>query len=143
MTHLIRALRRRAALAVSGVDGDRPCAARRLADSARTAGRHRAVAARDAARPVAHRARTAALPLADASRSAARSLPPATRRSARDLASLARAVAFWLGIALPSVHVPLLLAAGFTERTAVPLVVLWTLHAFALLFGARHDPRRT
>lgn len=73
---------------------------------------------------------------------AARTLADATLTSARDVAVAARAVAFWLAIALPAVHLPLLLAWGLTERTARPLTVLWALHAFVLLVGARHGSRR-
>ena len=53
-----------------------------------------------------------------------------------------RTVAFWTAVVLPFVHLPLLLAAGFTVSTTPLLVTLWTLHAVVLAVGADHDPRR-
>lgn len=67
-------------------------------------------------------------------------LADAARVRTRDAVTAARAVAFWLGILLPFLHVPLLLARGLTETTTTPLIALWTLHVFVLVVGSRHDP---
>jgi cytochrome c oxidase assembly factor CtaG len=72
---------------------------------------------------------------------AAHRLAGAVNATAGDPATTARAAAFWLGIAFPLVHVPLLFARGLTDATTAPLVALWTLHALALAVGAGHDPR--
>lgn len=56
------------------------------------------------------------------------------------LAALARTAAFWTGVVLPFLHVPLLFLVGLTETTTPALVGLWTLNAVALAVGARHDP---
>lgn len=67
-------------------------------------------------------------------------LADAARVTASDAASAACAVAFWLGIVLPFLHVPLLLVGGLTETTKRPLIALWALHALVLVVGSRHDP---
>ena len=56
------------------------------------------------------------------------------------LGALARTAAFWTGVVLPFLHVPLLFLVGLTETTTPALVGLWTLNAAALTVGARHDP---
>jgi len=56
------------------------------------------------------------------------------------LAVLARTAAFWTGVVLPFLHVPLLFLAGLTETTTPALVGLWTLNIVALAVGARHEP---
>ena len=66
--------------------------------------------------------------------------PPAARTAAAALARAVRRLAFWLGVSLPCLHVPLLLAAGLTETTTPPLVTLWTLQVVALAVGSRYDP---
>jgi len=53
---------------------------------------------------------------------------------------IARAAAFWAGVLLPCIHLPLLLVAGLTASTTPLLVALWTLHAAVLVVGARHEP---
>ena len=68
--------------------------------------------------------------------------PPAARTAAAALARAVRRLAFWLGVSLPCLHVPLLLVAGFSESTTPTLVTLWTLHALSLAVGAPHDPTR-
>lgn len=75
---------------------------------------------------------------------AARAAAPSARLARTALADTvrtARAAAFWVGVCLPCLHVPLLLAAGFTETTAPLLVALWTLQACSLAVGAGHDPQ--
>jgi hypothetical protein len=60
--------------------------------------------------------------------------------AARSLSALVRTVAFWLGIVLPFLHVPLLFLVGFTDATTPALVGLWGLNVVALAVGAGHDP---
>jgi hypothetical protein len=57
-----------------------------------------------------------------------------------DATALLERVAFWLGVGLPCLHVPLLLVAGFDQATAPVLLALWTTHAVALFAGAQYDP---
>ncbi|MEF8853850.1 MAG: hypothetical protein V5A28_15765 [Haloarculaceae archaeon] len=85
-------------------------------------------------RPSDHRLRTADSedrpgPLADALSTAA-----------RGFTSLTRTVAFWLGIVLPFLHVPLLLLLGFTDATTPALVSLWALNVVAVAVGSGHEP---
>ena len=56
------------------------------------------------------------------------------------VARIARALAFWTAVALPLVHLPLLLVAGLSSETTSPLVTLWALHGIVLVVGADHDP---
>jgi hypothetical protein len=58
------------------------------------------------------------------------------------VASTARAVAFWAAVALPFLHLPLLLIAGFSAGTTTLLVTLWSLHAIVLVGGAGHTPHQ-
>ena len=85
-------------------------------------------------RPLRHRLRPADSedrpgPLADALATAARSL-----------SALVRTVAFWLGVVLPFLHVPLLFLVGLTDATTPTLVGLWGLNVVALAVGAGHEP---
>jgi len=49
------------------------------------------------------------------------------------------AVAFWSAVALPFLHVPLLLATGLSsESTSTAFLVLLGLNVFALLVGHPH-----
>lgn len=69
--------------------------------------------------------------------------PPSPRQLARALADtveVAERLAFWVGIALPCVHLPLLALRGFSPDTMPLLAALWTLHGVALLAGRRHLP---
>ncbi len=70
-----------------------------------------------------------------------RSGPPAgaLATAARSLTALTRTVAFWLGIVLPFLHVPLLFLIGFTDSTAPALVSLWGLNVVATVVGGRHE----
>jgi hypothetical protein len=75
------------------------------------------------------------------------SAPPATLalrrhlwRLATDAAAIGERLAFWAGVALPCVHLPILAVYGVTADTAPVLVAFWTLHAAALLVGRRHSP---
>ncbi|QLH80143.1 hypothetical protein [Halosimplex pelagicum] len=71
------------------------------------------------------------------------SAPPATpalRRLAADAAAIGERLAFWVGIALPCIHLPLLAVYGVTAETAPALLAFWTVHAAALLVGRRHSP---
>ncbi|WP_436932608.1 hypothetical protein [Halosimplex halobium] len=75
------------------------------------------------------------------------SAPPATlalrRRLGRlfaDAATAAERLAFWAGVALPCVHLPLLAVFGLTAETTPVLLALWSAHAAALLAGRRHRP---
>ncbi|QLH75812.1 hypothetical protein HZS55_00170 [Halosimplex rubrum] len=71
------------------------------------------------------------------------SAPPATlalRRLAADAAAIGERLAFWVGVALPCVHLPLLAVYGVTAETAPVLLAFWTVHAAALLVGRRHSP---
>ncbi|ELZ27650.1 hypothetical protein C475_07010 [Halosimplex carlsbadense 2-9-1] len=75
------------------------------------------------------------------------SAPPATlafrrrlRRLAADAAAIAERLAFWAGVALPCVYLPILAVYGVTADTAPALLGFWTLHAAALLVGRRHSP---
>ena len=89
--------------------------------------------------PLRRRALPAVTGLTRAGRVAVDSLADATPSA---VASTARVGAFWASIALPFLHVPLLLVAGFSESTTPTLVTLWTLHTFSLAVGAPHDPTR-
>lgn len=60
--------------------------------------------------------------------------------AARSLSALARTVAFWLGIVLPFLHIPLLFLVGFTDATTPVLVGLWGANVVALAAGAGHHP---
>lgn len=70
---------------------------------------------------------------------------PALRRrlgsAAAGAVDVGEYVAFWAGVALPCLHLPLLAYWGVTPETAAPLVALWTAHAVALLAGRRYRPR--
>jgi hypothetical protein len=75
------------------------------------------------------------------------SAPPATLalrrhlwRLATDAAAIGERLAFWAGVALPCIHLPILAVYGVTVDTAPVLVAFWTLHAAALLVGRRHSP---
>jgi peptidoglycan/LPS O-acetylase OafA/YrhL len=75
------------------------------------------------------------------------SVPPATlavrRRLGRlvaDAAAVAERLAFWAGVALPCLHLPVLAVYGVTPDTTPVLLALWALHAAALLAGRRHSP---
>jgi len=75
------------------------------------------------------------------------SAPPATlalrrhlRRLAIDAAAIGERLAFWAGVALPCLYLPVLGVYGVTADTAPVLLSLWTLHAAALLAGRRHSP---
>jgi len=67
-------------------------------------------------------------------------LADALATAAHSLSALARTVAFWLGIVLPFLHVPLLFLVGFTDATTPALVGLWGANVVALAVGADHDP---
>ncbi|WP_415378759.1 hypothetical protein [Halosimplex sp. TS25] len=76
---------------------------------------------------------------------------PSRRRLARALADavgVAERLAFWAGVALPCVHLPLLALHGFSPETMPLLVALWAVHGAALLAGRRYlsdgsgSPRR-
>ncbi|WP_135365370.1 hypothetical protein [Halosimplex halophilum] len=75
------------------------------------------------------------------------SAPPATlalrRRLGRlfaDAAAVAERLAFWAGVALPCVHLPVLAVFGVTAETTPVLLALWSVHAAALLAGRRYRP---
>lgn len=55
-----------------------------------------------------------------------------------DALAFAERLAFWCGVVLPCVHVPLLVFGGLTRTTAPVLAVLWALHGLSLLAGARY-----
>jgi|GEM_PF-3522712 len=74
---------------------------------------------------------------------AASGLADALGAAAQYLAALTRTAGFWLGVVLPFLHVPLLLALGLTESTTPALVGLWGLNAVAVAVGAGHDPAGT
>ncbi|WP_436923041.1 hypothetical protein [Halosimplex amylolyticum] len=66
---------------------------------------------------------------------------PSRRRLGRALDDAVRVgerLAFWAGVALPCVHLPLLAFRGFSPETMPLLLALWTLHGVALLAGRRH-----
>ena len=67
--------------------------------------------------------------------------PPFRRHLGRALADavdVAEWLAFWAGIVLPCIHLPLLAIWGFSSESTAVLVALWTLHGAALLVGRRH-----
>ncbi|WP_123536450.1 hypothetical protein [Halosimplex salinum] len=63
------------------------------------------------------------------------------RRFGRALAEAVDVVerlAFWAAVALPCVHLPLLVLGGFSPETTPLLLALWSLHGVSLLVGRRH-----
>jgi len=75
------------------------------------------------------------------------SAPPAThvlrRRLGRlgtDAAGVLQRLAFWTGVVLPCIHLPVLAVYGVTPDTTPVLLALWAAHAAALLAGRRHSP---
>lgn len=69
---------------------------------------------------------------------------PALRRTLGqalgDIVGYGERLAFWAGVALPCVHLPVLAFEGLTRKTMPILVALWTLHAIALVVGSRYRP---
>lgn len=61
-------------------------------------------------------------------------------RVAADAVEVGERLAFWAGVALPCVHVPVLAFGGLTRETTPVLVALWVVHAAALLGGRRYQP---
>ncbi|MFC7141656.1 hypothetical protein ACFQMA_17690 [Halosimplex aquaticum] len=59
-------------------------------------------------------------------------------RALADVVGVAERLAFWAGIALPCVHLPLLALRGFSPETMPLLAALWTIHGVALLAGRGH-----
>lgn len=57
--------------------------------------------------------------------------------------ALLRWSGFWCAIALPALHVPLLVVEGFTASTTPVILLLWLANVVALLLGRHHRPRRT
>jgi len=75
------------------------------------------------------------------------SVPPATHvlrrrlgRLSADAADALQRLAFWTGVVLPCVHLPVLAVYGVTSDTTPALLALWVTHAAALLAGRRHVP---
>jgi len=61
-------------------------------------------------------------------------------RAAADAVEAAERLAFWAGVVLPYVHLPMLALRGLSPETTPLLVTLWSLHAVALLAGRRYRP---
>jgi hypothetical protein len=54
--------------------------------------------------------------------------------------ALVRWVGFWLAVALPAVHLPLLAIAGLSAESTPLLVALWLTNVAALVVGRGHQP---
>lgn len=65
--------------------------------------------------------------------------PPIGRRL-RTAATPLRTVGFWAAVALPALHVPLLLTGLDTAGEAAAFATLVALNALALWLGHGHDP---
>jgi hypothetical protein len=72
-----------------------------------------------------------------------RATTPSIRRQlerlAADAVGVGERLAFWAGVALPFIHVPVLAVGGLSAETMPVLVALWTAHALALLAGRRYS----
>lgn len=76
-------------------------------------------------------------------------LDPAPRRVVRSVGSsvgeavrLSQVLAFWVGVALPFVYLPLI-AGGFAGPDVTPFVALVAVNCLALLVGAGYGRRVT
>lgn len=69
-----------------------------------------------------------------------RILPSRVGHAVTDAAGLVERVAFWCGVVLPCLHIPLLVLVGLGPSTTPVLVALWAGQAVALAVGARYDP---
>jgi hypothetical protein len=65
---------------------------------------------------------------------------PVVARSLGRGIALLRWGGFWSAICLPLVHVPLLLAAGFSPSTTPVLLALWLANLAAFVLGQQHSP---
>jgi hypothetical protein len=70
----------------------------------------------------------------------ARIASPLLTRTVDGTVAFLRWSGFWGAIALPLVHVPLLVVEGATASSAPLLALLWVLNVLALVLGRHHAP---